>query len=361
MSFFAQMQFWEDIRKNALLGTERIPFSEEVLPAELRQYFQNEDMPEQELVFLKALTLASVYQKSGQGCTAIDPPAFELCPPESKPYCPTAAVEIWHKIKNLQPMQHHLIALFLLKLSRRQWLMLPDEIVDLLTLGSSKKGAQLIDLIADVVGERGKWLLALHPDWKSMLVTDNEYLFKNGMPSEKVAALKRIRRSDPDRGRILLMDVWEKTPAKERAGLLKALAVNFSESDIPFLRSQKQFFTKVENMPLLQILQPRKQIEQNFINSRPFFYGLTTEDLPIHFDWSPGFSHFVLRQLLTADTGYIATFIKKFLTMASYLDPSIDLAKIPRSNDNPLSVKAWQTYSADINPILECKRAIAYL
>ena len=361
LSFFAQMIFWEKLLKNALLGTERMPFDEAILPEELRRYLSNGTESDQELNFLRALSLASVYYKSGQRGFNIRNEDFEVCPLETKSYCPAFAVQTWQKVKVLQPKQYRLLELFLMKIIRRQWLILPDEILDLLVIGNSKKGVLLIDVIADVVGERGKWLLRFHSEWKAMLETDNEKLFLKGNLAEKVAALKRIRRSDPERGRTLLISIWEKTPARERTGLLKALAVNFTEADMPFVSHQKQSFAKNEALTTINTLQPRAQIEQDFAASKQVFYRLKQDDLPIHFDWSPGFSNFMLRQLFVADVRYDSDTIKKFLPLAAYLHPSTDLGKIPNKYDNPVSVRTWETYCGEINPILECRRAIENL
>ena len=352
------MMFWEKILKNALLGTERMTPNDEIVPDDLRVYLTKVDQADQELYLLKVLTLASIYRKSGQLSVPPENDTFEAAPAETRPYCPPHVMKVWQKVLKLHLQHPYLLELFLLKLRQRQWLIAPDAIVKLLAIGNSRKGLLLIDLIGDAVGERGMWLLRFNPSWSGMTETDNERIFMTGKPAERIAALKRMRRVDPSKGRELLMASWDKETSKNRPELLKSLAINFSEADRGFVDKHIQIIDLNPAEPLLYIFLSSEQIEKRFMSLRVIPEKYVWGDLPFQFSWSPAFSEYMLKQLYASYVNYHFEKAKMFVPLIAYLHPAFNPARIPASDDMSSKIGSWELFWKDLNPVLECRREI---
>ncbi|MFK7921291.1 MAG: DUF5691 domain-containing protein [Bacteroidia bacterium] len=86
------------------------------------------------------------------------------------------------------------------------------------------------DLVLSLVGERGKWLAAQHPDWKAFLPLPDQ-VWEEGNPNEQSVWLTALRKTDPKRARELLTERLPQTTAKVQAQLLASLQVNLSDED----------------------------------------------------------------------------------------------------------------------------------
>ncbi|MFZ4543013.1 MAG: DUF5691 domain-containing protein [Saprospiraceae bacterium] len=352
------MIFWEKIVKNALLGTERMSFQEEILPEQLRAILSKEDRADPDYFFLKVLTLASIYKKSGQQPSVTADLEMNLAPVETRAYCSAFAFQLWLKINTYYPKHPYLLELFLLRFRERNWLIPPDAIVDLFNIGGSKNGLLYLDLIANCTGNRGKWLLQFNPKWKFMEEIDNELIFQTGKIAERIVALKRIRRDNPDLGRDLLSATWTKELLKDQKSLLDALAVQFNDRDQEFAKAAKVQIAYQEAEPILSPFQSAAQIEQNIVSAKSILNRVEWKYLPLNFAWSRTFSVFMLQEVYIS---YQYAFFKRgssLLVWAAHLHPSVELEKIPMPLDTHDRKVSWSEYCKGLEPILECRRAI---
>ena len=89
--------------------------------------------------------------------------------------------------------------------------------------------------LQSVIGDRGKWLLPLNPEWTPLLLEVEESKWKTGTKAERLALLKQIRQQDAAKGLTLLQSTWEKDSVQEKAILLATLKIGLSKSDEAFL------------------------------------------------------------------------------------------------------------------------------
>lgn len=107
-------------------------------------------------------------------------------------------------------------------------------------LDAGRRQSVLRDAIRAVGGARGRWLAQFNDDWRFAVgvgeTVDREARWLHGSLEERLDALIQWRSEDPDAARDKLVGVYATLPAKERAVLLAALAVQPQKSDQPFLQ-----------------------------------------------------------------------------------------------------------------------------
>jgi hypothetical protein len=107
----------------------------------------------------------------------------------------------------------------------------------LLSAATSNSGLRAV--VADVAGERGRWLAAQHPDWLpvvdagSLPIVDDAWQI--GRPAERRAWLADLRRRDPDAARDVLAAGWTTETGDDRVAFLTVLAERLSAADETFL------------------------------------------------------------------------------------------------------------------------------
>ena len=100
--------------------------------------------------------------------------------------------------------------------------------------------------LSAVVGERGRWLVGLDPDWAELLpavprdpserpvdLAD----WQGGGWEPRDAYLLGLRRVDPAAARELLASAWAREPGEDRIALLSALEQGLGPEDVPFLEA----------------------------------------------------------------------------------------------------------------------------
>jgi len=113
----------------------------------------------------------------------------------------------------------------------------PEELLPEL-LDQARAKTELRPLAKLVLGQRGAWLAAQNPDWSFAIdVSNAEKSWQEGKHTERVAALRELRQTDPARGRELLSASWKDEPPDERADFIRVLSVNLSLDDEAFLES----------------------------------------------------------------------------------------------------------------------------
>ncbi len=107
----------------------------------------------------------------------------------------------------------------------------------LLDYGAARKAARRG--IADVVGERGAWLMRLNPRWRfeADAGEDPAAVWTTGSRDQRVALLGRLRGTEATAARELVRSTWKEDAAEDRALFVAALARSLGEDDEVFLES----------------------------------------------------------------------------------------------------------------------------
>ena len=182
--------------------------------------------PQRELL-LRAGTRA-VYRAAGRLAeSGIEAP--QPAPDETIPACSAKAAEL---LGRLLVDQRTSILLEALERLRLAGLRLPHALLP---------GAMNVveELRVAVLGERGRWLARLNPEW-AWAVGDEGGLrdvWDEGDLKERTSVLRRVRGRDPALGRAWLSETWRQEKADARSAMLEAFEENLSPEDEPFLES----------------------------------------------------------------------------------------------------------------------------
>ena len=90
------MNTWQQLIKIALLGTDKMPLPESVLPGAVRQRLSSADPSDREAWFFKAAALTYVYEKAGTLPVKTPVPDLPLAPGEQRPVCPETVQRVRH-------------------------------------------------------------------------------------------------------------------------------------------------------------------------------------------------------------------------------------------------------------------------
>ncbi len=353
-------QFSEKLVKNALLGSERLPFQIDILPPALQDILQNADKSDSEALLLKAISLSVTYDKAGQQATLLETENLKLAESEFLPYCSPLAISVWKKMQVWSVKHPFLVEIFLDKMMENKWLLTPDLIVALLQLGATKKGEHLREKIAFVVGNRGVWLTQFYPKWAYILPSDDVKTFHEGKSAERLTALRRIRRTDPALARNLLSETWKTESPKEKRAFLEAFSIHFSVEDAAFVAQCKADIAYQEREPTLSVFQANGQIEQVLMEHKTLIYNAEWQSLPLYFAWSKAFSEFMLKA--TYESFQYVNFTRGAALQPwfAHLHPAVLLDHIPNIHDRYEQKYQWAEFCArEMSKVMEIRKMIA--
>jgi hypothetical protein len=192
--------------------------------------------PERQL--LLAAGSFAVYQQAGWVAEVIEG-IPEPAPTEQLRPCSSRAAALLHdmflgKHKDLLPEAFQYM--------QQAGIHLPYE---LLPAALNMSDTQIRALLYPILGERGKWLSQLNPQWNwvqqilplsgEALPVHTESLWQEGTIEQRCAILRRLRTIDPAQARSWLEEVWKKERAEARSALLNTFEVSLSDADEPFL------------------------------------------------------------------------------------------------------------------------------
>ena len=182
--------------------------------------------PQRELL-LRAGTRA-VYRAAGRLAeSGIEAP--QPAPDETIPACSAKAAEL---LGRLFVDQRTSILLEALERLRLAGLRLPHALLP---------GAMNVveELRVAVLGERGRWLARLNPEWAWAVGDEGDLrdVWDEGDLKERTSVLRRVRGRDPALGRAWLSETWRQEKADARSAMLEAFEENLSPEDEPFLES----------------------------------------------------------------------------------------------------------------------------
>ena len=185
--------------------------------------------PQRELL-LRAGTRA-VYRAAG--CLAesgIEAP--QPAPDETISACSAKAAEL---LSRLLVDQRTSILVEALERLRLAGLRLPHALLP----GAMNVVQELRPAVVSVLGERGRWLARLNPEWAWAVGDEGDLrdVWDEGDLKERTSVLRRVRGRDPALGRAWLSETWRQEKADARSAMLEAFEENLSPEDEPYLES----------------------------------------------------------------------------------------------------------------------------
>jgi hypothetical protein len=244
----SKAQLWAALQQSAMVGSDRLPLpqallvsaeasasaSQRALQAALARPSES---PAQQL--LRASAVAAVCERAGwqpgaQGLAGAAQPA--AAPPESRP-APADG--------GLQSLMRDVLAdgpsdlrASMLRTLGQAGQRLPHGLL-VLALEQGRQSVELRHWLAPVLGERGRWLGTLNPQWAYAAgvqeSADAEQVWQEGSIDQRVALLCEERGTDPARARARFEASLKELGAKERLPMVKALSIGLSLDDEPLL------------------------------------------------------------------------------------------------------------------------------
>ena len=185
--------------------------------------------PQQELL-LRAGTRA-VYRAAGRLAeSGIEGP--QPAPDETISACSAKAAEL---LGRLLVDQRTSILVEALERLRLAGLRLPHALLP----GAMNVEEELRPAVVAVLGERGRWLARLNPEWAWAVGDEGDLrdVWDEGDLKERTSVLRRVRGRDPALGRAWLSETWRQEKADARSAMLEAFEENLSPEDEPYLES----------------------------------------------------------------------------------------------------------------------------
>jgi hypothetical protein len=224
---------WDSLTKSALLGTGRGGFNAPPLDEGLAGLAGTDESDEKRLLAI-AGTLA-LMNRAGAEPVASGLPELPVCAAETAPYLSDGAANRFHLItasyKALLPEW--------LKAAGATGKIAPPQLLpELLDLGRGSRELRLV--VLPLLGERGRWLAQLNPDWRKVagvVEEDLQSTWELGAFPARLEALRETRAEEPAKAREWLASGWAQEDGRERAQFLELLDINLSQEDEPFLEA----------------------------------------------------------------------------------------------------------------------------
>lgn len=232
------MRCWPELVKIALLGTEKMPLPDSVLPEAVRRRMSAADPNDREAWFYKAAALTYVYEKAGMLPGKTPLPALNPAPAETRPVCPLPAQRFLANELENKNKRSDILSLYFETLAARGWILPPAQLVPALCLCLQPPFKGLQDLVAAVAGERGRWMQQFNPAWTFLTPPNPDAIWTDGSNSERRQYLQDLRRRDPGLAFELIRQSWAgETNSRERKELLKILQINPQTGESAFVET----------------------------------------------------------------------------------------------------------------------------
>jgi hypothetical protein len=224
---------WQELSISALLGTRRRAFTSPEASGGLGSALRAAAGAGDEARLLRAASLASVYRRAGLLPSIQDVTLPPACPQDEWPRCSLRAGGLLETILNgdLTDLLPEWVALATCQQQR-----IREEHLALL-LDQPKASQPLRKALLPVLGERGRWLARLNPDWQGFDLYTSQSTWFEGARKERILFLSDLRECQPGRARHLLSETWPEESSAERLAFLQALEVGLSMEDEPFLET----------------------------------------------------------------------------------------------------------------------------
>lgn len=186
---------------------------------------------------LAVAAAAALYGQVGRAPLVDSQAAPESCPQTDQPECgPKAA-------RRLRAMlggeQFDLLPEWLALLAESGRCLPADLIVEV--LDHHQKQFLPVEPLMKALGVRGRWLAARNPKWRKFAGVDEDAdpanVWETGSRLERIAVLRRLRTTDPGRGRDLVALTIAQDSAADRSAFLREFEHGLSMDDEPFLEA----------------------------------------------------------------------------------------------------------------------------
>lgn len=257
------MSNWNELVKAAMIGTAKKPVPADAFFPDVNALLQNDSNADNESLFLRGLSLSSVYRRSGAVPGDYATAEFWNCPPDATPECSDRASVLLQTLLNdkSDTLVHFWLDLCVQKNLRVPYRVLPD----LLDMAENKPDLRKAMITAG--GTTAAWLAGFLKGWSFALTIADDSEWHHGSAEKRTSFLGQLRETNPDDAREKLKATWDQETETVKKQLLKQLEINLGENDLPWLES----ILKTEKLPVRKIIYsylrkfPASSIVQQYI------------------------------------------------------------------------------------------------
>ncbi|SNR29128.1 DUF5691 domain-containing protein [Hymenobacter mucosus] len=241
---------WQRLLRVALLGTQQSPDAVPAVPG-LPTAPETDAAAREKQLLLTAGGL-SLIRKAGYQPAPAPSATPEQLPAETQVPLGPSGGRLLHLL--LEGQYPDLLPDFLTTLANHSRRVPSQLLVRLLDYVHSRPA--LHPLAAAVLGQRGAWLAAQHPNWQAVLATTgpapHAATWETGTLRQRVRYLEALRRTNAEQAREQLAAVLPQEPAKNQASLLASLQEGLSAADAPLL----EWYLVSKSKEVRQTVQP---------------------------------------------------------------------------------------------------------
>ena len=226
---------WNELIKTALLGTEKLPLQESIMPQAIKNILDKTANDDAEGKFLKATALVWTYTQAGQSPMQVILPEIAPAPTETQQFLSQEANIILKTLLNTDNFNPYLFEFFLDKCLENQWVIPENKLVEVLSMTDKN----LQTKTKQVIGKRGLWLSQFNQAWQWLdaeNISENE-IWEEGKSSERRTFFANLRAKNPQKAIEILEASWQQASAKDRKDFINLLESNLSNADEPFLNA----------------------------------------------------------------------------------------------------------------------------
>lgn len=230
------MQTWKDIVTAAVVGTDQQDFVVTRVDDQLGSLLSQLERSDREERLLNAASIVTLFRRAGI-MTALD--AIELLEVSAEEESNRVNRQAGQHLKLMLEGQFRSVLPEWLRAVASVRARVPEEhLPSLLDEGSRERS--LRELIAEVCGRRGEWLVQQNPDWNYLTVGDDKEVWDTGNREQRLSLLGELRKSDPAKARELLAGSFAQEAAKDRATFIEKFSIGIADDDEEFLNQALQ-------------------------------------------------------------------------------------------------------------------------
>jgi hypothetical protein len=212
---------WQHLIQSALLGIEKKPVNQEVFPVEIRNFFNQQSNSEQ--AFLETSALIYFYMEAGKCPPKMTIEADSQIIEEKLETAPSHINEIFGLLDKAKPiLKEKLLNLWLDLLIKKQYIVSPEIVIDLLSVGNSYSEITKSKILR-VIGNKGNWIMSFNSGLQYKKASKDESVWTEGNTNERKTLLSKMFKTNPEAAISLLQSTWEQEPLVNKRAFLDIL------------------------------------------------------------------------------------------------------------------------------------------